>query len=109
MTELAVCICGILATIPGSKPVGGKLKNAFGLYDMSGNLWEWCEDDGYGYYEWTPSNGSPWVAWWDSPRGPYRVIRGGFWRNDAHYCRSAERSVASSFDRGQSIGFRLVR
>ncbi len=90
----------------GSKPVGGKLPNAFGLHDMSGNLWEWCEDDWHYGYSGAPSNGSAWI---DSPRGSGRVARGGLWRYLAQYCRSADRSFGWPDDRGGDIGFRLVR
>ncbi|HOC70532.1 MAG TPA: formylglycine-generating enzyme family protein [Candidatus Hydrogenedentes bacterium] len=90
----------------GSKPVGGKLPNAFGLYDMSGNAYEWCEDDWHGSYTGAPDNGS---AWLDTPRGAFRVERGGFWYHNAQYCRSALRFSVSPGNRSGIFGFRLAR
>ncbi len=90
----------------GSKPVGGKLPNAFGLHDMSGNLWEWCEDDWHYGYSGAPSNGSAWI---DSPRGSSRVVRGGSWYFYAQKCRSAGRFINWPDDRYIYLGFRLVR
>ena len=70
-----------------TKPVGLKAPNALGLFDMSGNVWEWCEDDWHGSYEGAPKDGSAWV---DRPeRGSYRVRRGGGWLGTAQNCRSA--------------------
>lgn len=87
--------------------VGQKLPNAFGLYDMSGNLWEWCEDDWHGGYTVAPPNAQAWV---DSPRGSSRVVRGGGWANDVSCLRSATRSRADFTDLGYpDIGFRLAR
>ena len=86
--------------------VGLKTENAFGLYDMSGNAWEWCEDDWHSNYTGAPTDGSAWV---DSPRGSARVLRGGSWNSDGYLCRSANRgSSIPSYTYG-SFGFRLAR
>jgi formylglycine-generating enzyme required for sulfatase activity len=86
--------------------VGQKLRNAFGLYDMSGNAWEWCEDDWHNDYTNAPQAGQAWV---DSPRGFYRVVRGGSWGSNPISCRSAYRNFITPDDRGSNIGFRVVR
>ncbi|HPO12899.1 MAG TPA: formylglycine-generating enzyme family protein, partial [Candidatus Hydrogenedentes bacterium] len=86
-------------------PVGGKTANAFGLYDMSGNVYEWCEDDYHSSYTGAPADGSAWIY---SPRASYRMIRGGYWYYYARYCRSAYRSYLTPDDRTYGIGFRLV-
>ncbi len=89
----------------GSKAVGGKTANAFGLYDMSGNLWEWCEDDWHNSYTGAPTDGSAWI---DSPRASSRVIRGGNWSDYARYCRSAFRYSGDPSYRHFYFGFRLA-
>ncbi len=86
----------------GTQPVGLKLPNAWGLYDMSGNVWEWCQD-WYGDY--------PLGAVVDpigQESGSYRVLRGGSWLSDAGYCRSAYRVWDWPDDADNYIGFRLV-
>jgi formylglycine-generating enzyme required for sulfatase activity len=84
-----------------------RVANAFGLYDMHGNVWEWCEDQWHDSYNGAPIDGS---ARTDiSAPGSYRVIRGGGWSYDAVYCRSASRHWDSPGIRFVNLGFRLVR
>lgn len=86
--------------------VGLKLPNAFGLYDMHGNCWEYCEDDWHWNYLNVPVDGT---AWLDSPRGENRVMRGGN-ANDAYLCTSTMRWAVNPADRSHySAGFRVVR
>ena len=89
----------------GTKPVGTKLPNQFGLYDMSGNVWEWCQDYWHGDYTGAPLDGSAWV----SPTSSYRVVRVGYWYNYAYNCRSADRAYSYPGTRGAFIGMRFVR
>ncbi len=88
----------------GSKPVGGKMPNGFGLHDMSGNLYEWCEDWWHSDYTGAPADGSAWV----SPTASYRVLRGGNWGYNARSCRSANRHCYYPSYRYSSMGFRLA-
>ncbi|MFP4502229.1 MAG: SUMF1/EgtB/PvdO family nonheme iron enzyme [Candidatus Hydrogenedentota bacterium] len=86
-------------------PVGRKRANAWGLHDMHGNVWEWCEDDSHSNYTGAPADGSAWV---DSPRGSSRVLRGGSWFFDPGYCRSADRDGSAPGNGNCNLGFRLA-
>jgi len=85
--------------------VGGKKPNAFGLYDMHGNVLEWVQDNWHDSYRGAPSDGSV----WSGGDGRSRVSRGGGWHYGARYLRSADRINYSPGGRGSVLGFRLVR
>ncbi|GCL58127.1 SUMF1/EgtB/PvdO family nonheme iron enzyme [Microcystis aeruginosa] len=90
-------------------PVGQKKPNAWGLYDMIGNVWEWCEDDWHDNYIGAPKDGSAWPINNDN-RSHLKCLRGGSWNSykAPDYCRSAIRSRnLPSYD-NYSRGFRVV-
>lgn len=90
----------------GAEPVGQLLPNPWGLYDMHGNVNEWCEDDWHEGYSEAPADGSAWV---ETPRGDTRVLRGGHWTYNARLCRSAFRIQGATTSRYPEAGLRLVR
>ena len=85
-------------------PVGSFKPNPFGLYDMLGNVWEWCQDHWHKDYRGTPSNGTP----WKSESGSLRVCRGGSWNGSPGLCRSADRNRYGPGIRYYNLGFRVV-
>jgi len=84
--------------------VGSFPANAFGLYDMHGNVWEWCEDDWHGSYEGAPCNGN---AWMETNRDGIKLLRGGSWYDAPEYCRSADRINVSRDGSDGNVGFRV--
>jgi formylglycine-generating enzyme required for sulfatase activity len=86
--------------------VGSFKKNAYGLYDMHGNVWEWVEDTWHGNYEGAPPNGSAWVEGGDSSK---HVDRGGSWGYDPQSLRAAFRESSSTAIRHRDLGFRVAR
>jgi uncharacterized protein (TIGR02996 family) len=87
-----------------TRPVGSLRPNPFGIYDMNGNVWEWCADlYDENYYMISPNR---------DPTGPVRgrqhVVRGGSWRGGPWFCRSAERRALAPGAREINIGFRIV-
>ena len=106
-------------------PVGRlKAANAWGLYDMHGNVWEWCLDDWHDSYNGAPTNG---LAWLNNNDNDYhfepnwipwlkkifthknnKLLRGGYWGYDPWFCRSAYRFCFSPGDRSNFFGFRIA-
>jgi formylglycine-generating enzyme required for sulfatase activity len=86
-------------------PVGSKLPNAFGLFDMHGNVWEWCEDWYHNSYSGAPVDGSAWLS---GGKQKYRVLRGGSWFHLSNGCRSSYRFRDAPGTRGGTIGLRVV-
>ena len=79
--------------------------NAFGLYDMAGNVWQWVEDCYHRDYSRAPADGSVWTSG-DCSR---RIARGGSWADAPRDLRSAARNSAAAEERNYTLGFRVGR
>jgi formylglycine-generating enzyme required for sulfatase activity len=86
-------------------PVRQLISNSFGLYDMAGNVSEWCQDSYHASYDGAPTDGSA----RETDGGAFRVLRGGNVGSGGGGCRSAVRRWSGPGDRGYILGFRLAR
>lgn len=87
-----------------TQPVGQLAPNELGLHDLSGNVWEWCQDNWYSHGNVIPYDGQA----WESPDTTYRVVRGGSWNSPAEDCRLVARSYWAPEFSLNDVGFRLV-
>ena len=90
-----------------TQAVAQKRPNAYGLYDMHGNVWEWTEDCWHNNYAGAPSDGSAWTT--NCTYTSARVLRGGSWYFNPLNLRAANRGRSSSDFRGTNFGFRVAR
>ena len=86
--------------------VGKQQPNQLGLYDMSGNVWEWCADHWHDTYDNAPIDAKVWDEGGDNTS---RVLRGGAWYYSPRYCRVSDRSSFNSAMRFSNSGFRVAR
>jgi formylglycine-generating enzyme required for sulfatase activity len=98
--------CGSQWDLQRTAPAGSFKPNAFGLYDMQGNVWQWVEDSWHATYDGAPTDGSAWLLGGDPS---YRVIRGGSWRNETSLIRAAVRARRNINVRFDTLGFRVAR
>ena len=96
--------CGSQWDNKQTAPVGSFAANPYGLYDMHGNVWEWCQDKWHSDYQGAPTDGSA----WESGDSASRVLRGGSWDLFARSLRSAFRNFSTPDYRYYGSGFRLV-
>jgi formylglycine-generating enzyme required for sulfatase activity len=103
----ANCVgCGSQWDGKQTSPVGSFKANAFGLYDMHGNVYEWVEDTWHDSYKGAPVDGTAWLQGGDARS---RVVRGGSWNSIPRVPRAASRYRNSTDGRNNLFGFRLAR
>jgi formylglycine-generating enzyme required for sulfatase activity len=88
----------------GTTDVGKFPPNNFGLYDMHGNIWEWCEDTWHDDYTGSPTNEKV----WEKGNNEYHVLRGGGWHDPPNLCRSASRLKGKASEGEDYYGFRVA-
>lgn len=86
-------------------PVGLKRPNEWGLYDVHGNIWEWCQDNWHPNFKGAPPDGRP----WEGGNETNRVRRGGTWTHDPEQCETAYRNRNAPGYRYKYLGFRIVK
>ena len=89
--------------------VGAYPPNAWGLYDMHGNVWEWVEDICHDSYKGAPTDGTAWIDSEGENSSRFRVVRGGSWYDLPRYLRSADRIRVEPDFRDDILGFRVAR
>ena len=94
-------------SVNGATAVGSFPANAFGLYDMHGNVWEWVEDCWHDDYTGAPTDGSSWLS--ECKNVNLRILRGGSWDSVPGGLRSAFRSTDYASDGDYNFGFRIAR
>jgi len=92
------------ADLQKTAPVGSFEPNEWGLYDMYGNVWEWCEDSYHENYSGAPVDGNAWLT----PAVMFRMVRGGAWNTTADCCLSAHRFWLVAGSKQNMLGFRIV-
>jgi formylglycine-generating enzyme required for sulfatase activity len=88
-----------------TSPAGSFSPNSFGLYDMHGNVWEWCVDHWHENYDRAPTDGSAWLS---ENENNYQLLRGGSWNSNPGNCRSANRNYDNPDSSYLNIGLRVV-
>ena len=86
-------------------PVGSFYPNCYGLYDLHGNVAEWCQDTWHDSYEGAPDDGSAWIE--ENSKTP-RILRGGSWLHLPGSCRSAYRLRAEPTAKSDAFGLRIA-